>query len=77
MNDLSDKPSSDEDSDLFAEDEVPNPSLQSVAEDADVPEQYEITTLETTTGAHDDWLHRGPFLFELDWHTYMHYTVRR
>ncbi|MEC7710556.1 MAG: hypothetical protein VX902_07260 [Planctomycetota bacterium] len=40
-------------------------------------EAYEISALEATTSAHDDWLHRGPFLFDMDFHTYMRFTVRR
>ena len=37
----------------------------------------DITALEATTSAHDDWLHRGPFLFDLDFHTYIRYTLRK
>ena len=29
-------------------------------------EYLNITAFEATTSAHDDWLHRGPFLFEMD-----------
>ena len=29
-----------------------------------------ITILSNTTSLHDDWLHRGPFLADLDLHTY-------
>ena len=36
-----------------------------------------ITALEATTSAHDDWLHRGPFLFDMDFHTYIRFTVRK
>ena len=40
-------------------------------------ENLNISALETTTSPHDDWLHRGPFLFDMDFHTYMRFTVRR
>ena len=40
-------------------------------------ETFDITALEATTSAHDDWLHRGPFLFDMDFHTYMRFTVRK
>ena len=48
-----------------------NDALQSFEEDLD------ITALEATTSAHDDWLHRGPFLFDMDFYTYMRFTVRK
>ena len=40
-------------------------------------EDLHITALESTTSAHDDWLHRGPFLFDMDFHTYIRFTVRK
>ena len=40
-------------------------------------DDLEISALEATTSAHDDWLHRGPFLFDMDFHTYIRFTVRR
>jgi hypothetical protein len=40
-------------------------------------DELDITALEATTSAHDDWLHRGPFLFNVDFHTYMRFAVRR
>ena len=40
-------------------------------------EDLDISALEATTSAHDDWLHRGPFLFDMDFHTYIRYTVRK
>ena len=40
-------------------------------------ESLDISALEATTSAHDDWLHRGPFLFDMDFHTYIRFTVRR
>ena len=40
-------------------------------------ETFDITALEATTSAHDDWLHRGPFLFDMDFHTYMRFTIRK
>ena len=39
-------------------------------------EELEITTLTNTTSLHDDWLHRGPFLVDLDLHTYIAHVVR-
>ena len=39
-------------------------------------EGLEIKALEATTSIHDDWLHRGPFLFDMDFHTYLRFTVR-
>ena len=48
------------------------------AEDAEAfEESLDITALEATTSAHDDWLHRGPFLFDMDFHTYMRFTIRK
>ena len=32
--------------------------------------------LMNTTSAHDDWLRRGPFLYHLDFHTYVRYVHR-
>ena len=47
-------------------------------EDAEpLEESLDITALEATTSAHDDWLHRGPFLFDMDFHTYVRFTIRR
>ena len=43
----------------------------------DVEESLDISALEATTSPHDDWLHRGPFLFNMDFHTYMRFTVRQ
>jgi len=39
-------------------------------------EELDITALEATTSVQDDWLHRGPFLLEMDFHTYIRFTVR-
>ena len=48
-----------------------------VAEDVnDITDDLEITTLTNTTSLHDDWLHRGPFLADLDLHTYVAHVVR-
>ena len=38
-------------------------------------EDLHVSALEATTSAHDDWLHRGPFLFDMDFHTYIRFTV--
>ena len=40
-------------------------------------EELDITTLEATTSAHDDWLLRGPCLFDMGFHTYIRFTVRK
>jgi len=40
-------------------------------------ESLDIVALEATTSVHDDWLHRGPFLFDMDLHTYTRFTVRK
>ena len=32
--------------------------------------------LADTTSAHDDWLRRGPFLYDFDFHTYVRYVRR-
>lgn len=57
-------------------------AAQPVAEDAaeheetNAEETSRTTGLMQTTSAHDDWLHRGPFLYELDFHTYVRYVHR-
>jgi hypothetical protein len=40
-------------------------------------EDLDISALDATTSAHDDWLHRGPLLFDMDFHTYQRFTVRK
>ena len=40
-------------------------------------EDLEISALETTTSPHDNWLHRCSFLFDMDFHTYIRFTVRK
>ena len=45
---------------------------EGVADDLKV----EMKTLRATTSAHDDWLHRGPYLYELPFHTYVEYVDR-
>ena len=35
-----------------------------------------IKTLRETTSTHDDWLHRGPYLYDLPFHTYTEYVDR-
>ena len=44
---------------------------------SELEEELVISTFNVTTSAHDDWLHRGPFLFDMDFHTYIRFTVRR
>ena len=47
------------------------------AEDVDdMAEELEITALRNTTNVHDDWLHRGPFLVDLDLPTYIAHIIR-
>ena len=41
--------------------------------DADL---LEMKTLRTTTSTNDDWLHRGPYLYDLPLHTYAEYIDR-
>ena len=41
--------------------------------DADI---IRMKTLRSTTSAHDDWLHRGPYLNDLPFHTYTEYVNR-
>ena len=41
--------------------------------DADL---IEMKTLRSTTSTHDDWLHRGPYLHEIPFHTYVEYVDR-
>ena len=40
-------------------------------------ENLDISAFKATTSAHDDWLHRGPFLFDMDFHTYMRFVDRK
>ena len=35
-----------------------------------------MKTLRETTSTHDDWLHRGPYLHDLPFHTYTEYVDR-
>ena len=47
-------------------------AISAAAEDADNNvESLEITTLKKTTSLHDDWLHRGAFLADLDLYSYI------
>ena len=36
----------------------------------------QMRTLRQTTSTHDDWLHRGPYLRDLPFHTYAEYVDR-
>ncbi len=36
----------------------------------------QMKTLRSTTSAHDDWLHRGPYLHDIAFHTYAEYIYR-
>ena len=42
----------------------------------DLMDTMDITTLTNTTSVYDDWLHRGPFLVDLDLHTYVSHVLR-
>ena len=44
---------------------------------AELEEDLNISALEATTSAHDDWLHRGTFLWAMDFHTYIRFTLRK
>ena len=45
---------------------------------AEAFEEYlNISALEATTSAHDDWLHRGKLLWHMDFHTYIRFTLRK
>ena len=62
-------------------DSEPSPLLDTgiaeTAEDVNNNEEsLEITALRNTTSLHDDWLHRGAFLADLDLHTYIAHVVR-
>ena len=48
----------------------------SASEVEDLEDTITITTLTNTTSLHDDWLHRGPFLVDLDLHTYVAHVIR-
>ena len=41
--------------------------------DADL---IQMKTLRSTTSTHDDWLHRGPYLHDMAFHTYVEYIDR-
>ena len=50
--------------------------VEAFSDDEHVEETVDISALSHTTSAHDDWLHRGPFLYDLDFHTYVEYVHR-
>ena len=56
--------------------QVPEPIEVDTTADC-AQDDLDITAFEETTSAHDDWLHRGPFLFDMHFHTYMRFTVRK
>ena len=67
--------------DLYELPDGPSPFLDTVEHEAeesvnDIMDDMEITTLTNTTSLYDDWLHRGPFLADLDMHTYIAHVVR-
>ena len=55
----------------------PSETLAHGAEAEPFEDDLGISALEATTSAHDDWLHRGPFLFDMDFHTYIRFTIRK
>ena len=44
--------------------------------DGTVLEDQEICALRETTSPHDDWLHRGPWLYDMDFHNYIRFVSR-
>ena len=48
-----------------------------MSEAEDATNNMDITTLTNTTSVYDDWLHRGPFLADLDLHTYVAHVLRK
>ena len=52
-------------------------TLDDGADVEDVEENLDIAAFAATTSAHDDWLHRGPYLFDMDFYTFMRFTVRK
>lgn len=61
-----------------AEEEEARDDAAQLAEDGEGAEEDEMgfQALRETTSPHDDWLHRGPFLFDLDVHTYVRFVHR-
>ena len=57
--------------------DISNEGAQEALDAEAFEEDLDVTALDATTSAHDDWLHRGPFLFDLDFHTYIRFTVRK
>ena len=55
----------------------PSETLDDDAKAEPLEEELVITALQATTSVHDDWLHRGPFLLDMDFHTYIRFTVRK
>ena len=48
--------------------------VEALGDDEAAEEAVDISALSHTTSAHDDWLHRGPFLYDMDFHTYVEYV---
>jgi hypothetical protein len=44
--------------------------------DGPVLDDQEIWALRETTSPHDDWLHRGPWLYDMDFHNYIRFVSR-
>ncbi|MED5469906.1 MAG: hypothetical protein VX542_06520, partial [Cyanobacteriota bacterium] len=64
--------------------ETSNTDAQQASENIDdgakaepLEEELIVPALEATASVHDDWLHRGPFLVDMDFHTYIRFTVRQ
>ena len=60
-----------EDNDETGEDDLKNNERDTL--DADL---IQMKTLRSTTSTHDDWLHRGPYLNDMPFHTYTEYIDR-
>ena len=50
--------------------------VEALSDEEAAEEAADISALSHTTSAHDDWLHRGPFLYDMDFHTYVTYVNR-
>ena len=59
---------------------VKSPATLDVAEttlDGDTGKVRKPGMTLTSASYFDDWLHRGPFLFDMDFHTYIRFTARQ
>ena len=58
-----------------ADEPAREPPAEEVLEEDGLP-ILSTKALAQTTSSHDDWLHRGPFLYELDFYTYVRHVHR-